>query len=91
MSVLQGTSRLQRAFGHVGKTLKSQTEMIETGDEPTVQITGNDDFGWSWKRVNLDGFTVAQGRGSLAEEALRAASAGTRSEVRPGSGSSGRQ
>ncbi|MBB5745186.1 ABC-type xylose transport system substrate-binding protein [Brevundimonas variabilis] len=38
-----------------------------------VQITGSDENGWSWKSVDADGNTVAEGRSALAEEAKRAA------------------
>lgn len=39
-----------------------------------LHITGCDDLGWSWKRVDMDGVTVAQGQSVLAKEAVLAAS-----------------
>lgn len=48
--------------------------MERRGDNQMVHITGCDDFGWSWKRVDAEGITVAEGRSSLAREAVLAAS-----------------
>lgn len=48
--------------------------MKRRGESQMVQITGCDDFGWSWKRVDEDGVTVAEGKSSLAEDAAIAAS-----------------
>lgn len=54
-------------------------------DEQMVHITGCDDFGWSWQRVDAEGQTVAEGKSGLAEDALRSASETARQpRIQPG-------
>lgn len=47
--------------------------MISNKDDQMVHITGTDELGWSWRRVDLEGVTVAEGESALASEAVRAA------------------
>lgn len=47
--------------------------MVQAHDDQMVQITGSDDFGWSWKRVDKNGNIVSEGKTTLAKEALSAA------------------